>query len=302
MRFRTKLLPAVLAIVVTLTVIASGCGSPSSEPSGQTTGSTAPGKTLTAQEIASKSVSAYATLTAVKMGMDMTMALETTGGEQPLKINMVADGAGSIDMANTAMQLTMNVDMEMPVLGKQKVLSDMYMVGGWIYQRLGVPGLGDQWMKMKLDEAMWQQQNQLSQQIEFLKTAVEVTLLGTETVNGVEAYVLRIKPDAAALAGWVKGQVPQQSGADVLDKVDPEAMFKAFSVKQWIATKDFMVVKADIEIAIEMNATDVGAEAGDMEQMTMDMAAVVKYFDHNEPVTVTLPPEAATAKELPNSR
>jgi hypothetical protein len=133
--------------------------------------------------------------------------------------------------------MTGNVNIDIPGAGKQDISMGMYIVNGWMYMRIGLPQGGEQWMKMKLNNELWTAQNQLSQQIEFLKTAIEVTLLGSEKVDGVDCYVLQIKPNMEALTKWVLSQQQQQSGIGGIDlsKLDLAKLFKTISIKEWIA-------------------------------------------------------------------
>ena len=169
--------------------------------------------------------------------------------------------------------------------------------------RIGLPQGGEQWMKMKLNNELWTAQNQLSQQIEFLKTAIEVTLLGSEKVDGVDCYVLQIKPNMEALTKWVLSQQQQQSGIGGIDlsKLDLAKLFKTISIKEWIAKDTYPPpVKAAMDVVLEMLPEDVGATAEDFEKMTMDMKGPVKYYDYNKPVTIELPQEALNAQEIPS--
>ena len=199
--------------------------------------------------------------------------------------------------------MTGNVNIDIPGAGKQDISMGMYIVNGWMYMRIGLPQGGEQWMKMKLNNELWTAQNQLSQQIEFLKTAIEVTLLGSEKVDGVDCYVLQIKPNMEALTKWVLSQQQQQSGIGGIDlsKLDLAKLFKTISIKEWIAKDTYPPpVKAAMDVVLEMLPEDVGATAEDFEKMTMDMKGPVKYYDYNKPVTIELPQEALNAQEIPS--
>ncbi len=288
---------------VALALVAAGCGSPSDQPATEgTTATTTPAGALTAQEIASSSVSAYNKLDTVKMNMDMTMDMETTGGSQPMTMHMAADAAGPMKVAAKEMQLTMNIDMDISAVGKQQASVDMYMVGGWVYEKVSAPGIAAQWLKIQLTDEMWAQESQLGQQIEFLKSAIEVASLGTESVGGIDCYVLDIKPNMNALSDWVKGEVSQQQSGPNFGQANLADMFKSFTIKEWVSKKDFWVVKADMAMSIAMSGADLGADAAAAGNMTMNMTATVTYSDFNKPVSIVLPPEAASATALPGAR
>jgi hypothetical protein len=193
--------------------------------------------------------------------------------------------------------MTGEASADIPGMGKQSMPMELYMVEGAIYTKIGIPGQGDQWIKMKLDDEMWKQQDQLAQQMEFLKTAGNVTLAGEETVDGIASYVLVIDPDMKALADWFMSQ--QQSSVLDLSQLDLSKMFKSFSIKEWIAKDTYLPVKAEVIVLLEIKPEDVGAPADELEKLTMEMKMTEKFLDYNKPVTIVLPEEARNAQEMP---
>jgi outer membrane lipoprotein-sorting protein len=194
-------------------------------------------KELSAQEITTNAVSACPEIDTFRMDMNITADIEVIGGNEPGRFTMLENLTGSVNLPSTEMQMTGNVNIDIPGAGKQDISMGMYIVNGWMYMRIGLPQGGEQWMKMKLNNELWTAQNQLSQQIEFLKTAIEVTLLGSEKVDSVDCYVLQIKPNMEALTKWVLSQQQQQSGIGGIDlsKLDLAKLFKTISIKEWIA-------------------------------------------------------------------
>jgi hypothetical protein len=195
------------------------------------------------------------------------------------------------------MNMLMNVDMNVPVAGQQKTSTELYIVDNYLYMRVSVPGAADQWLKTALSTAMWQQQNQLDQQIEMLKTAIKVESLGEEVVDGTNCYVLSVTPDMAALAGFLASELQQGASADILKNVDLGKMFKSATVKEWVSKKDYLPLKVDMSMSLEMSPEDVGATSSDFTKLTLDMTVLGTYADYNQPVTITLPAGAASAKE-----
>jgi hypothetical protein len=285
MSFRKMLLVATTALAIS--ILAAGCGQATE---------------LTAQEVVTKVINAYSSVQTVKMDSTMSMTMETTGGEESLDVQMDMVVNGSMNVKDTGLSLTMTMDMDIPVIGKQTISSDVYIVDDWVYTKVDVPGVGDRWIKTKLDSAAWAQQDQLARQIEFLKTAIAVTSAGSETVDGVECYVLEIKPDMAMLMAFITSQMGQEAHVDLPEDVDFAEMFKSLTIKEWIAKDSYLPVKADMQMVMEINAEDLGETSADFDKMTMDMSVVMKYSDYNQPVTIVLPAEAANAIEQPLTR
>lgn len=274
----------ILALTISLAVIigatASGCSKP-----------------LTSEEIVAHAGTAYDTVSTAQMDMTMTMAMKVIGGKEPIDVNMNATATGSLNVKEKEMALKMIMDMEMPELGKQNLSTDLYIVDNWMYMGMTLPVVGEQWTKSKIDDTIWAGQNQLAQQIDLLKTAIEVKSLGEETIDGVECYVMEINPDVAALTDYIGSQLGEQGGLQNLEGVDLSKLFESMKIKQWISTRTYFPAKADMNIKLKMTPEDLGGSAAEFDEMTMDISIVVKYFGYNEPVTITLPEKAASAVE-----
>ena len=234
----------------------------------------------------------------VKLDMDMSMTMTVEGGSEPGEITMVGDGSGVMDMANREMKMTMNMTMGIPELGEQEMATEVYLVGDWMYTMVDIPEIGEQWVKMKFSEEMWQQQSQVEQQIELLKTAVEVDYLGSEAVSGTDCYVFEVVPSMEALGELLSQQTSGVGGMD-FGEFNLADLYKEMSVKEWIAKDSYRVMKAEVAMVLEMRPADVGATEADFEKMTMDINVGERLYDYNQPVSITLPPEALDAQEMP---
>lgn len=234
----------------------------------------------------------------VKLDMDMLMTMEVVGGSEPGKLTMVTDATGVVNNANREMQMAINMSMELPGQAEQDMAMEVYIVGAWLYSMLDIPEISEQWMKMKLSEEMWQQQNQIDQQIEFLKTAVEIKSLPDEAVNGTTCYVFEVVPSMEALGELLSQQALGMEGMD-FGQLNLADLFKEMSVKEWIAKDSCQVIKTEVDMLMEMRPGDVGATEADFEKMIMDMNVGMSFYDYNQPVSITLPLEALDAPEVP---
>ena len=294
------LLKSMVAVPLALVLVvgALGCGSPADQSTAQTT---APVNDLDAEGIIAKTISAHNNVETLQMDMSMSMDMSTTGAEQPMDVTMKMDADGSMDMPSRKMYLAMDIDMEVPFVGQQQVSSDMYMMDGWMYMKVKTAVAPDEWMKVKLDDQLWDQQNQLAQQIDVLKGAVELSSLGSESVNGIDCYVISVKPNMSSISELVGSQLPDNSGTEFMEKIDFDKVIKNLSIKQWISKTDFLPVKSETSMVFEMTAEDVGSASDAFDKMSMTMATVVTYSGYNDPITITLPSEAATAQDKTGS-
>ena len=104
-----------------------------------------------------------------KFDMSMQTTIEVIGGSEPVQISTLGNGTGVVDSANKEMHMDMIMTMDIPDEGKQEIPVEYYLVDGWMHTKIGIPGQGEQWMKMEMPEEMWETSNQLSQQLELLE-------------------------------------------------------------------------------------------------------------------------------------
>ena len=105
------------------------------------------------------------------------MVMEVVGGSDPGKATINEKASGQIDMTSKAMSMTMDMSADMPESGNQSYTIEMYMADGYIYMKMPSAVGTEQWIKMKLDDSLWNQQNQFDQQMNFLKSASNMTKL-----------------------------------------------------------------------------------------------------------------------------
>ena len=215
-------------------------------------------------------------------------------GAQPMEVTMVADGTSTVDKVAEEGQVVMNVDFKSAQM-ERAVTWKYYAVGGWLYvggQVAGQAGGWEKYQKAKWTYNIWWLETGAGQQIKLLTTATEVNYLGSEVVNGTDCYILEITPSMEVAANLISQQ---------LQFIDPDIgefkadLLKEISVKQWISKDSYLLMKAEAGVLLEMRPEDVGG--GDFEKMTIDMDIGARYYDYNQPVSITLPPEALEAKE-----
>lgn len=258
-------------------------------------------ETLTPEQIdqiVTEAVNAVDEAETYKFHMDMFMAMAVVGGTDPGTMTMGANTTGVIDNMNQEMQMVMDMTMNVPQQDEQQMQVEMYIVDEWVYAKMSMPGMGEQWMKTELTPEMWETQKKVEQQIELLKTAKEVKFLGSEVVDGIQCYVFDIIPDMEKLVEYL---AEQQSMLGVgLDIAKLAEVFKnmSISIKEWMAEDSLFLTKATAHMLMELSPEDVGATEEDFEKMTVDMSVEVLAHDYNQPASVELPPEALEATTI----
>lgn len=251
-------------------------------------------------QIITEAVDALAEAETYKFDTDMSITMDVIGGTEPGRMSMGADGTGAIDSVNREMQMAMNMTMNVPGQSEQEMGMEIYIVGEWVYVKMSVPLMGEQWMKTKLTPEMWEMQKQVDQQIELLKTATEVKLVGSELVDGTDCYVFDIIPDVEKLAEFLAQQQGMQ-GMDLEDIENLEELFEktSMSIREWIAKDSSLLMRAQAHMLMEVTPEDVELTLEDFDRMTMDFSIDMTIRDYNQPITIELPPEALQAPEIP---
>ena len=77
-----------------------------------------------------------------------------------------------------------------------------------------------------------------------------------------------------------------------------QEMFQSFSVKQWVAKDTHLLVKAEIDVTLELTPEAMGLREEEG-ILTMDIATTSLLHSYNQPVSIVLPKEAEEAVEMP---
>ena len=280
-----KILPLFLVLILSFAFV--GCGE---------------GGALTPEQInrlVANVTSATEDIETYQFDTDMVITMDMTGGIREGKITLDATGDGAMNIADQRMKMTLTTATDIPGMGKQTVEQESYFIEDWMYIRQSIAGMDLGWIKMEMPEEMWDTQDQLEQQLEFLTggNLSMVRYLGSEKVAGVDCYVIEVTPDMVDLASYLAEQgLGDLTTADLTKLI---LAIKQFSIKEWVAKDSYRCMKASDHILMEMTPELVGASPGDFDVMAMDMDIEMTFHDYNEPVSIILPPEALDAEEMP---
>ena len=230
--------------------------------------------------------------------MDMTMDMAGEAEGEVFEAAMAVDFSGTVDVENRQMKADMTMNMAMPGEDEMEMGMEMYLISDMMYMMMDVPEMGPMWMKSEMPEGTWEEMSQVESQIELLEVA-QVKVIGSETVRGVDCYVIQLIPDVEQLWQLVmqQAEVTGEGMPDVEEGFLQE-MFRSFSVKQWIAKDTYFLTKAEIDMVVELTPEAMGYP-GEEGVMTMDIAISLLAHSYNQPVSIVLPPEAEEAIEVP---
>ena len=247
--------------------------------------------TVNAQEVVNNAIAALKDVNSCSMVINMTMTIEAQGQKMDMDIDMYGlvdyvDREMYIDMSmSSPQQVVMAGRMEIYVLRNQTMYVALYM-----------PGEEARWIKSYIPDEEWSMMfTPINASFTELAQSSQLKYVDTETVNGVECYIIEFKPTPEELAKYVQSlmgpQAPQTGMSYNISQIIKEGL-KEFTVKMWISKNDYTVRKQDISMKLSMTIMGVTAD------MDMKMLALMNW---NIPVEVELPPEAQQAIEVPST-
>lgn len=285
---------ASLLLLVSLALVAAGCGSTSG-----------PQRVLSIAESAKKTTAASTYRTETRISMTIP------GTEAP--VELVA--SGSVDLAARRQMMAMDMSQILGALGGSGASAsdlqvDMVMDGLTVYMRMpfatgSLPG-GKKWVKMSLAQVAKSQGTDLSslmgqsyadpsQYLGYLTSVVgTVEEVGTEDVRGVSTTRVRGTLDLDAYVAGLAPAARKQLGPSI-DKFKEMVGSTQPVVEAWVGDDDLVR-----RIAMNMSfGLPAGAAGGSSTEMSL--AVAVDLFDFGSEVSVSLPPPTRSSTP-PGSR
>jgi outer membrane lipoprotein-sorting protein len=255
------------------------------------------------QEIVDGAIQALDDIRTYEFEMDMALDMAAESEGETFAVTMEADYSGALDLDNQQMRLYMTMNVAMPEEETVEGAMELYLVDGTGYTMMDVPETDPAWEKEEISEADWEgviEALMLAKPYLELLEASEVEVIGSESVQGVDCYVLQLTPDLAQLwetagqqaaLGFTEEMGWPDLSAEVLDAASP-----SFSVKQWVAKDTYFLMKVDIDMDLELTPEVMGMPE---EEGVATIAIVMKMlaYNYNQPVSIELPPEAKEATE-----
>jgi len=258
------------------------------------------GQEATTQEIIDGVIQSLSDINTYHCDMDMSMNMAGEGGGETVDVSMDMKLNAVIDLENAKMKANITMNTSDPDEGDREMAMEMYIIGEITYMMMDIPLLGPMWVKAPMPAGYYQTMGQVKPQVDLLETA-QIELLGSETVNGIDCYLLKVTPDIELLWKLALQQMesPSNGAAFTIDEELLSNMLRSYSVKQWFAKDTYFLAKADVSLSLEITPDSMGFTEEEEGSITMDITMILFSYDYNQPVTIELPPEAAEATEFP---
>ncbi|TRZ68051.1 MAG: hypothetical protein D4Q77_01970 [Methanothrix sp.] len=203
-------------------------------------------------------------------------------------------GEGEVNMTAQAMKLFMVTTSKVGAAENVTMGVEMYMLEDALYMKID-----GNWTKMTrlLPEGMLDQQNQLKMQMEMLNNSV-VELEGSEMIDGLDTYVLKVVPDMDAFSATMDKQMGSMSivGMNLTDLYSSAEM----EWTTWLSKDSYLPLKIQVNTKMKMTPGMIGLpveDVGDFD-MLVESDSMVLYHDYNLPVVIELPHEAKNATDM----
>jgi hypothetical protein len=250
-------------------------------------------------DILNGSIKAWAGLSTYQYEINMALktSVSTSGKVQNINLNLSGNGMNNLTV--NEMQMNANMEIEAPGQGKISMPMELYLANGWQYTKISVPLSGDQWIKMKMDMSSYDARDDIQHVIELWQSSSNVSVIGSESVNGTSCHVLQVTPDVAELTKWLKS-VQQTSSLTQQGQPAPDSsrFIKNISFKVWVARDTNLMKKSETMAVVAMIGTDLGATAQPGDFSNADIAQTIIITRYNSPVSIVLPPESQSAQDV----
>ncbi len=261
---------------------------------------TATDEGLNASELKSMLSASSASLQSYRFLLDMDQTTELVNlsdlaGESQ-RIASRSFGVGTVNMTERALKLVMaTVILPEGDEGNATAMAiDEYLINDTVYLRLD-----GNWTSLRIpfSEDVWSQQNTIEQQVEMLNSS-NITLLGSEVVEGLDCYKLKTDIDMASFAS----QLSQNNSYLPLQPINFSQLFNNAKLEAyyWITKDTHLLKKSEVSESFVIQPQDLGLPPTGPENLEMHVHADISMiFDgFNESIKIELPAEAGTAEAL----
>ena len=253
------------------------------------------------EQIFSDSIMNQTNLNTYKFDMVMDIITDIIGAESG-KMAILTKSSGAANLAYKQMQTKMEMDVKAEGLGQedisQSLIYDIYQMTDWIYMKMEVPGMGEQWIKMPVSDKLNEKLDLVDQQLGPLEGTVKLELQGYANVDGAECYVISIVPDTEKLTEWISEQQGATQGIDWGNISDLSDIFKKIEYTCYVTKDSNLVKKLVVNMQMELTPEQMGETGGSFDKMAMSISVDMTLYGHNESFSINLPDEAQNAMEV----
>jgi hypothetical protein len=290
--FYKAFLPFLLVLVLVLSPI-YGCGG--------TTGSTGTAKDSSVNQPELAQI--FADSLQANMDADSYQVIWTyiidgnvQDGSQSNKATVSMDAKATF--AETQKQMKMSIDMsshDESTGDRQDINMEVYVLTDNVYA-----SYNGQWMKLPLTEAVLKtfSADMFQEELKVMESPDELQLVRHENYEGTECYVIKFVPNSEYLRNYAS----KNTNSDIVinwDKVlSISDIYKDISYTVWIAKESKLLLKMDNDATLNFTDEFASSSKTPFTSVIFHASGNMKFSDYNKPVTIALPAEATSVKEV----
>jgi hypothetical protein len=255
---------------------------------------------LNASELQALVADSSAKLESYRFTMDMEQSIDlinlTSNETQTLSTRTI--GYGSSNVTDRAMKLIL-ASLTVPEGDDKNVTAtaiEEYLLNDTIYLKMD-----GNWTALRLPGVAeaWSQQNTMNQQVDMLNSS-NLSLLGSEMVDGQDCYKLLVNMDTATFADQLAKQpgsylsAPPMNFSSLFDNMTLQAYY-------WITKDTHLLKKTEIWESFTVNPQSLGLPVNESENLEMSVNTTITllFEGFNESMKIELPWEAKKAEPFP---
>ena len=281
------LLPALIGSIL-LAVVIFGCFEKGNGPS-----ISAPN--VNPEQIKALSLSAAKNVTTYKFSIDTTQNMEMINNTSGLTSNvtMIMTAKGATDFKAKAASVTQALNAyQGQGTNSTSVESSTYVINDTIYVKFG-----NNWTSVKMPDAaqFWESQNMVLAQTDMIN-ASQVQVAGTEAVDGISCYRLKVNPTLPVYAAILSEHVGAVLPVMYMNLTE---LYNSGTADwtAWITQDTHLLKKSTVDVAFTVTAKALGATPADIgnTEIKVNLASTSDFSYFNSPVQITLPPETKSS-------
>lgn len=280
------------------------------------------GQEADVQELKARAVTAAENLStySLESTMNQTLRIQGVGGNatSETSISESAETSASINLSGFQARATGSTRSVMDIPGQPQNASssqaEVYQIGNSTYMR-DERGYWTHLVDPRPAGEIWSSSNQVRTLAETLNQS-DLEIVGTETVDGVEAYKLRIKladADYTGLYNAAFGIAARLTQYPLfMPSINSTELNRTISMEKfvWISKESFLPVRYSSSMSFKMTPELVGGmdpSTGEMVlfnqtvrlgEVSADIKTLDRYYDFDRTVVVVLPEEAQMAEPI----
>jgi hypothetical protein len=247
-------------------------------------------KSLTAEELTTRIVEANSNLEIYSTKSNINMSM-ISSGDFDMSTGSVMTTEGKINRKLKEGEATVTMNL----LG-MNIKTKIYIKDDYVYTNVM-----NQWVKQKLDNSTWQEQDSARVVLELMQYA-DIKPLKDESFDGESYYVFEIHPDLNKLMEIL---LKSEQTEMLSDELNLKEVFTDYSTTIWVNKDSYIIEKSIVKATMNLSAVESEDKSGSesnsdslSEDVLITMSMENRIKELHESFEVILPAGAEKARDI----